>query len=125
MHVQVVYNRYVAYGKHKINAYVSVRVQVVYHRYVGYGERKHNVFVDREQEAWLGGQKNSTKRAAYLLGITEELPPDGYRCSLLPEYIYPCVRECVSMCECEEVWGFGVYLLSGNILVCANVCQCG
>lgn len=52
---------------------------VVYHRYINYGGRKVNVFVDHAGTDWRDQAINSTKRAAYLLGITEELPPEGYR----------------------------------------------
>ncbi len=53
--------------------------QVVYHRYVGYGERSINVFTDRLNLQWQPHQVNATKRAMYLLGMSDELPPEDYR----------------------------------------------
>lgn len=53
--------------------------QVVYHRYVSYGERNINVFADRKNDQWLPHQVNSTKRVMYVLGMTDELPPEDYR----------------------------------------------
>mmetsp|Transcript_11284 Transcript_11284/g.33926 ORF Transcript_11284/g.33926 Transcript_11284/m.33926 type:complete len:431 (-) Transcript_11284:848-2140(-) len=56
--------------------------QVVYHRYVSYGERNINVFADRQNGQWLPHQVNSTKRVMYVLGMTDELPPEDYRAGL-------------------------------------------
>lgn len=53
-------------------------MQVVYHRYVS--ERKVSVFGDTKVEGWFEAQQNSVRRIFYLLGMSDELPPEGFRC---------------------------------------------
>eukprot|EP00208_Stichococcus_sp_RCC1054_P007299 CAMPEP_0206144974 /NCGR_PEP_ID=MMETSP1473-20131121/25992_1 /ASSEMBLY_ACC=CAM_ASM_001109 /TAXON_ID=1461547 /ORGANISM="Stichococcus sp, Strain RCC1054" /LENGTH=419 /DNA_ID=CAMNT_0053541011 /DNA_START=141 /DNA_END=1400 /DNA_ORIENTATION=- len=53
--------------------------QVVYHRYVSYGERKVNVYTGRQNAEWVPHRENSTARVMYVLGMTDELPPEEAR----------------------------------------------
>lgn len=108
--------------------------QVVYHRYVSYGERNINVFADRQNGQWLPHQVNSTKRVMYVLGMTDELPPEDYRRVLSwtvplpfypppprPPFFFPFLKAPTrnrSFCACKIAAAFEERNLENEIVGC-------